>query len=237
MLLLEGGERVLPSFPPSLSDKAVTQLARLGVEVRVRAKVTAIDSRGVEVGQERIQSRTVLWAAGVAASPLGRTLSAPLDRAGRVCVTERLTLPEHEEVFVIGDLATVSSCGKPVPGLCPAAIQGGQHAARAIRRALAEKPILPFAYRDKGTLATIGRSAGIAVIGKIKLSGFIAWAAWLFVHILFLIGFRNRLLVLIEWAWAYVTYQRGARLITGPRDSSFPLRTSEISSPQGGTPH
>jgi len=152
-----------------------------------------------------------LWAAGVQASPLSKTLGVPLDRAGRVLVNEDLTVPGHAEVFVIGDLAAVDD----VPGVAPAAIQEGLHTARNIQRAIDGKPALPFRYRDKGSLATIGRAAGVADIGPFHLSGFIAWMAWLAIHIFFLIGFRNRLLVILEWAWAYVTYERGARLITG----------------------
>jgi NADH dehydrogenase len=215
IVLVEGGPRPLASFSPTLSEKARRQLEELGVEVRDRAHVTRIDEHGVEIGTERIASRTVLWAAGVAASPLGRTLGAPTDAAGRVKVTERLTIPGHDEVFVIGDLAAASSDGKAVPGLCPAAMQGGRYAALAIRAALARETPARFHYVDKGTLATIGRSAGVAQLGRVELSGFVAWAAWLFIHLLFLVGFRNRVLVLLEWAWAYVTYRRGARLITG----------------------
>jgi NADH dehydrogenase len=151
----------------------------------------------------------------VAASPLGRSLGAPLDRAGRVQVTPQLTVPGHDEVFVVGDLASIVDDGRPVPGVAPAAIQGGRHAARMIERAVAGQPLQPFHYRDQGSLATIGRSRAVAQFGRVKLAGLVAWWAWLLIHILLLIGFRNRALVLIEWAWAYVTYQRGARLITG----------------------
>jgi NADH dehydrogenase len=215
ILLVEGAGQVLAAYPPELQQKAIRQLETLGVEVRVNARVTQIDAEGVQVGDEHVASHTVLWAAGVAASPLGRTLGAPVDRAGRVQVTPSLTLPGHDEVLVIGDLATITDGGKPVPGVAPAAIQGGQHAARQIARALAGKPIEPFHYRDKGSLATIGRSRAIAQFGRLKLSGLVAWWAWLLIHILLLIGFRNRAVVLIEWAWSYITFQRGARLITG----------------------
>ena len=211
VLLLEGKERVLPTYPPDLSAKAADQLRGLGVEVMTNAIVTSVNDREVCVGETPIATRTVLWAAGVQASPLSKTLGVPLDRAGRVLVNEDLTVPGHAEVFVIGDLAAVDD----VPGVAPAAIQEGLHTARNIQRAIDGKPALPFRYRDKGSLATIGRAAGVADIGPFHLSGFIAWMAWLAIHIFFLIGFRNRLLVILEWAWAYVTYDRGARLITG----------------------
>jgi NADH dehydrogenase len=170
----------------------------------------------VNVGEERIETRTVLWAAGVMGSRLGKALGVPLDRAGRVVVEPDLSVPGHPEVFVVGDLASLVIDGKPVPGVAPAAMQEGRHTAKNILRAIRGQPALPFRYHDKGTLATIGRSAAVADLGKIKLSGPVAWLAWLFIHILFLIGFRNRILVLIQWAWSYISYDRGARLITGP---------------------
>ena len=207
VILIEGAPRVLPPYPPPLSKKAEEQLKELGVEVITGALVTNIDDRSVCVGEKTIPARTVLWAAGVQASPIARTLGAPLDRAGRVQVNDDLTLPGHPEVFVVGDLAALRV---PIPGVAPAAIQEGTHAARII----AGKPARPFRYRDKGSLATIGRAAAVADFGSFRLSGFFAWFAWLAVHIFFLIGFRNRLLVILQWAWAYVTYERGARLIT-----------------------
>ena len=213
VLLLEGSDRVLPGYPEELSEKARDQLERLGVEVRTGALVTAVDERGVEIGEERIDSRAVVWAAGVAASPLGGTLGAPLDRAGRVIVEPDLSIPHHPEVFVIGDLAACQQDGVPLPGTAPVAIQGGWHVAATIQRALRGKPSRPFRYRDRGAMATLGRKAAVAVIGRLRLSGLVAWLAWLFVHILFLIGFRNRFVVLFEWAWSYFTYQRSARLI------------------------
>ena len=220
VVLVEGADRVLPAYPPDLSASAARQLERLGVVVRTGARVTKIDGRSVWLGEEKIATRTALWAAGVAASPLARALGAPLDRQGRVRVAADLSVPGHPEIFVAGDLAAVESSGRPVPGLAPAAMQEGRHAARAIRRRLAGRPTRPFRYVDKGTLATIGRSAAVADIRGWKISGFPAWAAWLGIHIFFLIGFRNRLLVLIQWAWAYVTWQRGARLITsGTREA------------------
>ena len=215
VVLVEGADRVLPAYPPDLSASAARQLERLGVVVRTGARVTKIDGGSVWLGEERIGTRTALWAAGVAASPLARDLGAPLDRQGRVRVVADLSVPGHPEIFVAGDLAAVESGGRPVPGLAPAAMQEGRHAARSIRRRLAGRPTRPFRYLDKGTLATIGRKAAVADIRGWKISGFPAWAAWLGIHIFFLIGFRNRLLVLIQWAWAYVTWQRGARLITG----------------------
>ena len=216
VLLLEGGPRIVAAYAPELGERAVEQLKELGVEVQVNAKVTKIDGLGVLLGDERIPARTVIWGAGVKASPLGKALGAPLDRAGRVRVTERLTVPGHEEVFVIGDLASLEQDGKTIPGVAPAAMQMGKHAAETILKVVHGETPRAFHYLDKGSLATIGRSKAIADLpGGIKLSGFVAWGAWLAIHIFFLIGFRNRVLVLIQWAWSYVTYQRGARLITG----------------------
>jgi NADH dehydrogenase len=222
ILLLEGGERLLPSYTPTLSAAAQRQLTRLGVEVHTKTLVTALDEHGVDIGDTHLAARTVLWAAGVAASPLARSLGSTLDRAGRVQVQPDLTIPGHAEVFVIGDLAAAISHGRPVPGVAPAAIQGGRHAARGIRRALAGQPSAPFHYRDKGALATIGRAAAVADFGRLKLTGFPAWLAWMLVHIAFLIGFRNRVFVLLSWAWAYLTFQRGARLITGDPEQLLP---------------
>ncbi len=216
VLLLEGSPRILTAFDPVLSEKAEKQLEHLGVEVRTHAVVTNIDENGVSLGPTRIEARTVLWAAGVAASPLGKSLGVPLDRAGRVKVNPDLTIPGHDTIYVIGDLASIEQDGKPVPGVAPAAIQEAGHAAENILLSLQKKQRAPFHYIDKGSLATIGRAAGVAQIGRVKLSGGIAWVAWLFVHIIFLIGFRNRFVVLFSWAWSYVTYDRGARLITGP---------------------
>jgi NADH:ubiquinone reductase (H+-translocating) len=216
VILLEGKERVLPPYPPPLSAKAAAQLRGLGVEVMTDAIVTRINDREVCIGDTTIPTRTVLWAAGVQASPLARSLGVPLDRAGRVIVEPDLSVPGHRDVFVIGDLAAVNNDdGSLVPGVAPAAIQEGTHTAKNIARMMNGQPTLPFRYRDKGSLATIGRAAGVADFGRLKLSGFIAWFAWLAVHIFFLIGFRNRVLVILQWAWAYITYQRGARLITG----------------------
>ncbi len=212
VILIEGRERVLPTYPPDLSKKAEEQLRELGVEVIPSGMVSAVDEKSARVGNTLIPTRTVLWAAGVQASPIARTLNAPLDRAGRVLVNDDLTIPDHPEVFVVGDLAALK---QPAPGVAPAAIQEGVHAAKNIERAIRGQPMEPFRYWDKGSLATIGRAAAVADFGKFQISGFLAWLAWLTIHIFFLIGFRNRLLVILQWAWAYVTYERGARLITG----------------------
>ena len=219
VILLEGGPKVLPSYGGDLPEAARRQLQKLGVEVRTDAKVTGVDAEGVSLGEERIEARTVLWAAGVAGSPLGRALGAPLDRAGRVMVEPDLTIPGHPEVFVVGDLAHVEQAGgKLVPGVAPAAMQGGTYAAKSILRRLKGRPVAPFAYWDKGSLATIGRKAGVAEIGRLRFSGFPAWLAWLCIHLFFLVGFRNRILVMFQWAWSYLSYDRGARLITARAD-------------------
>ncbi len=216
ILLVEGEDRVLTTFPADLSAKARTSLERLGVEVQTSTFVTAIDADGVTFGGHRVDARTVIWAAGVAAAPIGRTLGVPLDRAGRVVVGPDLSVPGHPEVFVVGDLAALAHDGKPVPGVAPAAMQGGRYAARRVLDMIRGRETKPFRYVDKGSLATIGRAKAVADLGFVKLSGFPAWAAWLLIHIFFLIGFRNRFFVLSEWAWIYFTYERGARLITGP---------------------
>jgi NADH dehydrogenase len=219
ILLLEGGPRVLPTYSEKLSLKAKQQLEHLGVEVRTSSVVTRIEPGAVWVGDQRISAQVVLWAAGVAASPLGRKLGVPVDRAGRVLVQPDLSIPEHPEVFVIGDLASLQDqFGKMLPGVAPVAMQQGKWIAKTIARDLEHQPRRPFHYHDKGSLATIGRAAGVAQFPRFSLSGYFAWLAWLFVHIFFLIGFRNRLLVMIQWAWSYLTYERGARLITGSND-------------------
>jgi NADH:ubiquinone reductase (H+-translocating) len=217
IILLEGGPRVLPVYPEDLSASAERQLREMGVEVRTNALVTDLEADAVWVGKERIPAAVILWGAGVSASPLGKMLGVPTDRAGRVIVGRDLTVPGHAEVFVTGDLASARrKNGQPVPGVAPAAIQMGKFAARQIRRSVEGKPREEFEYLDKGSLATIGRSRAVADLGKLHFSGYFAWLAWLFVHLLFLIGFRNRLFVMIEWAWAYFTYNHGARLITEP---------------------
>lgn len=216
ILLLEGGPRVLAAYSPELSQRAKEQLEGLGVEVRTSSVVTRVEPGAVWVGEERIPAQVVLWAAGVAASPLGGKLGVPMDRAGRVLVEPDLSVPGHPEVFVIGDLASLKDeKGKPLPGVAPVAIQQGQWIAKTIARDLEHQPRRSFRYHDKGSLATIGRAAGVAQLPHFSLSGYFAWLAWLFVHVFFLIGFRNRLIVMIQWAWSYLTYERGARLITG----------------------
>jgi NADH dehydrogenase len=215
ILLLEAAPRVLPPYSERLSRSARAQLERLGVEVRTGAAVTGIDDAGVSIGDERIEARTVLWAAGVAASPLARGLGAPLDKAGRVRVNADLSVPGRPEIFVAGDLAALEQeDGSLVPGVAPAALQEGRHAARNVVRALRGEAALPFRYRDKGLMATIGRAAAVARIGRLELSGLLAWLAWLLIHVFFLIGFRNRVAVILQWAWSYLTFKRGARLIT-----------------------
>jgi NADH dehydrogenase len=223
IVLVEGGPRVLSSYAADLSTSARETLATMGVEVRLRAQVTAIDEAGIDLRTteggafERLEARTVLWAAGVTASPLAATLGVPLDGSGRVKVLPDLSIPGEDDVFVIGDLACiVDEAGKPVPGVAPAAMQQGRHAAKVIRRRLARQSTLPFHYVDKGALATIGRAAAVAEVGNVHLHGLVAWLAWLVIHVMFLIGFRNRVLVLLEWAWAYVAFERGARVITTP---------------------
>jgi NADH:ubiquinone reductase (H+-translocating) len=215
IILLEAGPSILSTFPELLREAAVRDLQRLGVEVRTGRAVTGVSKGRVEVGGDSIAAATVLWAAGVAASPVGATLGVPTDRAGRVIVQPDLTIPGHRDLFVIGDLASVAGAdGRPLPGVAQVAIQTGRHAAANIRRALAGQPYLPFVYKNLGNMATIGRASAIADFGWLRLKGWIAWLAWLFVHILNLIGFRNRLIVLVQWAWAYFSYQRAIRLIT-----------------------
>ncbi|MFL5273693.1 MAG: NAD(P)/FAD-dependent oxidoreductase [Anaeromyxobacteraceae bacterium] len=221
VLLLQAGERVLPSYSPASSRSAQAQLERIGVQVLTGVRVTGIDERGVSIGRERVEARTVLWAAGVAASPLARTLSAPLDTAGRVLVTAELTVPGHDEVYVVGDVASLRrEDGTVVPGVAPAAMQEGRHAAVNAQRALRGEPLLPFRYVDKGSMATIGRAAAVAERGGLRVGGLVAWLAWLVIHILFLVGFRNRLAVLLQWANHYATFEREARLITAT--AAFP---------------
>jgi len=216
ILLLEGGPRILPAYPEDLSQSAVEQLQRLGVEVQTSSLVTGIEPGAVRMGEARMPAAVTLWAAGVAASPLGKKLGVPVDRAGRVLVNPDLSIAGHPEVFVIGDLAALKDeHGKLLPGVAPVAMQEGTATAKNIQRDLESKSRENFHYVDKGSLATIGRAAAVADFGKFHVSGFIAWLSWLFIHIFFLIGFRNRIIVLIQWAWSYFTYERGARLITG----------------------
>jgi NADH dehydrogenase len=216
IILIEGGPVVLPPFPARLRDAARRDLERLGVEVRTNTLVTRIGPGVVQAGEERIAAETVLWAAGVAASPLGASLGVPLDRVGRVLVRPDLTIPGHPEVFVIGDLASLAGpAGRPLPGVAQVAMQMGVHASRNIVRAAEGQPLRAFTYRNLGDMATIGRASAVADLPMIKLTGTIGWLAWLFVHIFNLIGFRNRLVVMVQWAWSYFSYQRAIRLITG----------------------
>jgi NADH dehydrogenase len=220
IVLIEAGPRVLPAYPEELSERARLQLEALGVQVWTGSPVSGVSAAGVAIGADHLAARTVVWAAGLQGSPLARSLGAPLDRAGRVRVQPDLTVPGHPRAFVIGDLASIEQDGQPVPGVAPAAMQMGDHAAANVARALRGEPLAPFHYRDKGSLATIGRRRGVAMVGGLRLSGLVAWLAWLGIHIFFLIGFRSRLMVLFDWFWAYVTYDRSARLIVGEgRDS------------------
>ncbi|TFH14505.1 MAG: NAD(P)/FAD-dependent oxidoreductase, partial [Acidimicrobiales bacterium] len=216
IILLEGTDRILGTYPPELSTKALRQLRALGVDVRLGVTVTDVTQDGVDTNAGPIAARTVVWGAGNEASPLATLLGAPTDRAGRVEVGSDLAVVGRPNVFAIGDMAHATSDGVAVPGVAQGAIQGGAHVARVIRADLAGTARPSFRYRNKGELATIGRSSGVGVIGGLELSGWLAWMAWWSVHIVFLIDFRSRLLVLINWAWSYLTFRRGSRLITGP---------------------
>jgi NADH:ubiquinone reductase (H+-translocating) len=218
ILLLEGGGSLLSAFPEPLRAFALRDLTRLGVDVRTNSAVTGVEQARVIVGADQIEAETVLWAAGVAASPIGRSLGVPLDRAGRVRVEPELTVPGHRNVFVIGDLAArEDEHGRPLPGVAQVAMQMGEHAVRNILRAVEGQPLRAFRYKNLGNMATIGRASAVADFGSFRLTGWFAWLAWLFVHLVNLIGFRNRLVVLVQWAWAYFSYQRAIRLITGDR--------------------
>ena len=228
IILLEGGPAILSSFPEPLREAARHDLDRLGVDVRTATSVTRIGPGFVEAGAARIPADTVLWAAGVAASPLGATLGVPVDRAGRVLIQQDLTIPGHPDVFVIGDLASLAGPGgRPLPGVAQVALQMGAHASRNIMRAIEGQPLRPFTYRDLGDMATIGRASAVADLHWMQLKGYIGWLAWLFVHIFNLIGFRNRVVVMVQWAWSYFSYQRAIRLITGgdPPESGDPPKT------------
>jgi NADH dehydrogenase len=215
IVVVEAGPTILPAFAPKLRDAARASLRGLRVEVREQTRVTGVDAGGVALGEERLEAGTVLWTAGVAASPLLATLGVPLDRAGRVTVERDLSIPGHPEVFVVGDAAAfVDAQGHPLPGVAQVAMQGGVHAARMIQRRIKDEPSRAFTYNDKGSMAIIGRGSAIADIRGLRFSGPIAWLAWLFLHIFELIGFRNRIVVMVEWAAAYVTLQRSVRLIT-----------------------
>jgi NADH dehydrogenase len=215
VILVEGGPKILPTYPDELSEHARRDLANLGVDVRTGTLVSEIGPHHVVAGGDRIHAHTILWAAGNAASPLGRDLYAKVDRSGRVPVEPDLSVPGLREVFVIGDLAATTTNGKAVPGVAPAAMQMGALAAKNIRRDLEQRERVPFQYRNKGDLATIGRYRAIADFGRLRVTGGLAWWFWLLLHIMYLAGFRNRVSVLVEWAYSYFTYERGARLITG----------------------
>lgn len=241
IFLVEGGTRVLPAYPPELSEKASQFLGQLGVTVRTGATVTDIQADAVTIrtamGDEAVRTRTALWTAGVKASSLGRRLTAAAnietDRSGRVPVESDLTLPGHPEVFVIGDLANFSHrAGQPLPGIAPVAMQEAKHVAKVIAARLRGQALPPFGYRDRGTMATVGRNRAIAIIGKLHLTGYFAWLIWLFVHLMYIVEFANRVLVLIQWAWNYLTWNRPARLITG--ESPLPIKSCETGPPQNG---
>lgn len=217
ILLLEGSPDLLGTFPQPLRDAARASLTRLGVEVRTDAKVVDVNSDGVRAGDELIPASTVLWAAGVAASPLAKSLGVPLDRVGRVLAEPTLAIPGHPDVFVVGDVCALQQDGEWLPGVAQVAMQGGAHAARNVLHAIRGEPLQPFRYRDYGIMATIGRGAAVGVVFGSKISGWFGWLFWIFLHIFWLIGFRNRIAVMTEWAWAYVTFQRRVRLITGEK--------------------
>ncbi|MEZ5392063.1 MAG: NAD(P)/FAD-dependent oxidoreductase [Bryobacterales bacterium] len=236
IILVEAGPTILSQFPKNLAVKAESELKRIGCWVWDNTKVTAVERDHVMLdGERRIDTCTVLWAAGVKASGLGRDLGAELDRIGRVIVNPDLTVPGHPEIFVIGDLANCKGeDGQPLPGLAPVAMQQGRSAGANILRSIRKQPLEAFKYLDKGTMATVGRAAAIAKIGKVQLTGLVAWLAWLFVHIMYLVGFRNRVIVLINWAWAYFRMQRGARLIYGDVEHLFPpVGPHETVGPEG----
>jgi NADH dehydrogenase len=214
VILIEAGPRILPSFPESLARRATRDLETLGVQVWTSSPVTRVEAGGVEVGRERIEAATTLWAAGVEASPLGKALGLATDRVGRIRVGPALSLPDHPEVFALGDQAhALGENGAPLPGLAPVALQEGRYVARLIRDEIRGRPRRPFRYRHRGQMATIGRSRAICDTGRLRFGGFLAWLFWLGVHIYFLVGFRNRLFVVLQWAWSYLSYGRGARLI------------------------
>jgi NADH dehydrogenase len=238
--LLEAGPRLLPSFPEDLSNDAASQLRGLGVEVRTNARVTSIEPGCVRLGEESIACSIVLWAAGVRAVPLTKMLGVPLDKGGRVYVEKDLSVPGQRRAFVIGDAARFDGKdGMPLPGVSPVAMQQARTVAKSIRRAVVGKDTIPFEYFDKGSMATIGRSRAVAMMDRLHLSGFLAWLAWLLVHIWYLIGFKNRLVVLIIWAWSYVTYRRGARIITrhtAPDASRLLAAAKPVAAPRRAEP-
>ena len=218
IVLLEGSPNLLAAFPDTLRDAARASLTQLGVEVRTGSIVTAVDEDGVTAKGDRISAQTILWAAGVAASPLAASFGLPLDRAGRVTAEGTLNVPGHPDVFVAGDICAFMQDGRQLPGVAQVAKQQGAHAARNVLRAIRRQPLLPFRYVDYGNVATIGRGSAVVDIGPVRASGWLAWVFWLFLHIFWLIGFRNRVAVLSEWAWSYITFQRRIRLITGSKE-------------------
>jgi NADH dehydrogenase len=237
IILIEAGETILPTFPPSLRDSARRALRKLGVEVWERAMVTSVEPETVMLGADRLRAHTIIWAAGVSASPLGPSLNVPLDRVGRVIVLPDLSVPGHPSIFIAGDFATFThQTGKPLPGVAQVAKQQGKHASRNVLRLLAGEATTPFHYRDPGNMATVGRAEALADFGWARFSGFIGWLLWLFVHILFLIGFRSRLSVLLQWAASYFTYQRSVRLITGDTPRIETVADSRVTDARGTTP-
>jgi len=242
VVLVEGADRVLGAYPEPLALAAVLSLEKLRVTVRSGTRVTNVTEQGVQAGEQWIDAHTVLWAAGVAISPLARSLDVPKDRAGRVKVTENLTVPGHDNVFVVGDMAYLEQDGQPIPGLAPAAMQEGKHAADNIIRAMQGRPMRPFRYWDRGSFAVIGRGSAVGVaFKKLRMTGFLAWVTWLAVHIFFLIGFRNRIAVLFNWAYSFFTLRRNAQLITGedlkglpPLSGSPALETVRKGQPAAG---
>lgn len=237
VVLVEGMSRLLTAYPEPLSVKARRSLERLGVDVRTDTRVTEVRDNGVQAGTQWIGARTVLWGAGVAASPLAKSLGAPLDRAGRVQVTPELHVPDHPEAYVVGDLAALVQDGVPIPGVAPAAMQQGTHAGKNIlRMTRGEKP-LPFRYWDRGSFAVIGRGAAVGDAFSLRMSGFFAWVAWLIIHIFFLIGFRNRIAVLFNWAYSFFTLRRNAQLITGENVETLPHLAVAEPRPSGNGSH
>jgi NADH dehydrogenase len=235
VVLVEAGERLLAGFDPRLSLWAIKALRSLGVDVRLRCPVTACDADGVVIGDRRIESRTIMWAAGVTASPAGRWLGAETDRAGRVRVNADLTLPGHPEIIVLGDTALAEGeDGRPLPGVAPVAKQQGEYAGRLVAARLAGEDVPPFRYRDQGAMATIGRRRAVAQLGRLKLTGWPAWVLWCIAHVYYLIGFRNRLAVVLNWAWNYFTFQSGTRLITGLHGPAPDVRKGVDAGPQVG---
>ncbi|MEX2582903.1 MAG: NAD(P)/FAD-dependent oxidoreductase [Gemmatimonadota bacterium] len=234
IVLVEGGDRILPAYPPRLSARAEAALRQRGVEIRKGTLVSRIEPDAVYVGEEKIETRNVVWAAGIAAAPVGALVGAELDEMGRVIVEPDLSIDGHPEIFVVGDLANAKGRdGEPLPGLAPVAIQQGKWVGENILRSVRGEKSAAFRYRDRGTMATIGRGDAIAEVWRLKLHGPIAWLAWIFIHVFFLIGFRNRVAVMLEWAWSYISWQRGARLITGPVGSRLAPRGSALGEPHG----